>query len=310
MNEPEFNPTPVDPLGPEEPTRARTRERHESAPQPSHLALVTYTGDQLGALMALPPGEYVLGRAADCQLMLNDGEVSRHHAKLVVTAGDPPTVMVEDLCSTNGSRLNEEPLRDACAMHPGDRLALGGQVFKLIVLDPLERAFHLSLIEAGTRDPLTGLVNRGAIMRELKSRFQLAQRYGRPLTLVLTDLDYFKRVNDTWGHAAGDAVLRVFASTALAQLREPDLAGRIGGEEFLILLPETDGEGGAVVAERLRQAVEAQGVDVAQGQIRFTCSLGIADIQPGDQEPGEILARADAALYRAKEAGRNRLARG
>jgi two-component system cell cycle response regulator len=310
MTDSDYITSPLPAPGPEEPTRARLRGPHEVPPEPSQLALIVYAGENLGSVVPLREGEMLFGRSMDCKVVVNDGEVSRHHARLRVTAGDPPTVMVEDLCSTNGTRLNEVALHGPHELRPGDRVGLGSHVYKLVVLDALERAFHQSLLEAGTRDALTGLANRGAIMRELKARFQLAQRYGRPMSLVLVDLDYFKGINDAHGHAAGDAVLRAFAEVATGQLREPDLAGRIGGEEFLILLPETDREGGVVVAERLRQAVEAARVDIAGTRLSFTCSLGVSEISKEDREPGEALARADAALYHAKEDGRNRLARG
>ncbi len=310
MTDPDFITSPLPAPGPEEPTRARPRDHHERVSEPAQLALVVYAGENLGAVVPLREGEMLFGRSTDCQVVVNDGEVSRHHARFKVLAGDPPTVVVEDLCSTNGTKINEVALHAPHEVRPGDRVGLGGHVFKLVVLDALERAFHQSLLEAGSRDALTGLANRGAIMRELKSRFLLAQRYGRPMSLVLVDLDFFKRINDTYGHAAGDAVLRAFAEVAAGQLREPDLAGRIGGEEFLILLPETDRDGGAVVAERLRQAVEAARVDISETQLFFTCSLGVSEIGKEDREPGEALARADAALYHAKEDGRNRLARG
>jgi diguanylate cyclase (GGDEF)-like protein len=310
MSESDFSTTPYPPLDSEEPTRVRARDRGDAPAEPAQLALVTYAGEGLGAVRPLRPGEFLMGRSSDCDLPVQDGEVSRHHARLRIVAGDPPVVTVEDLNSTNGTRVNEQTVRGPWMLAPGDRLGVGSHVFKLVVLDQLERAFHQSLLEAGTRDALTGLSNRGAIMRELQSRFQLSQRYGRPLSLVLADLDHFKRINDTRGHAAGDAVLRAFSEGLMAQLREPDLAGRIGGEEFLILLPETEREGAAVVAERLRATTEAMQVHLPDGPLSFTCSLGVSAVAGEDREPGEALARADAALYTAKEGGRNRLAQG
>ena len=149
--------------------------------------------------------------------------------------------------------------------------------------------------------------NRGATLAEVQNRFGLSVRYNRPLSVVICDLDFFKNVNDTHGHGAGDLVLRVFGERLIHCLREADLAGRIGGEEFLVLLPETDLSGARPFAERLRKAIAAQPIPLPSGPLEVTCSLGIAERMITDLEPGQLLARADAALYRAKNSGRNRI---
>lgn len=299
---------PFKPLRTEERTLLRTKEPGEVAPEPPELALVAYAGEALGRVYPLRAGRVILGRAAHCDIPLMDGEVSRQHAALTLQDGDPPVITVEDLGSTNGTRINEEEVRGPRALRPEDRLSVGGHVFKLVALDPLEKAFHQTLLDQGSKDALTGLSNRRAIMAELASRFQLAVRYGRPLAVVLCDLDHFKGVNDTHGHPAGDAVLRSFAEVVTQSFREPDLVGRIGGEEFLVLLPETELEGAKVGAERLRRALEATPVDIGTGLIHVTCSLGVAARREDDPEAGALVGRADAALYKAKAAGRNRIA--
>lgn len=299
---------PFKPLKTDEHTLLREKRSSDPGlPEEPELALVAYAGEALGRVFPLREGRYVLGRSAHCEIPLMDGEVSRQHAVVSVSPG--PTgleVRVEDLKSTNGTRVNEVDLQGAMPLRPEDRIHLGGHVFKLVVLDGLEKAFHQTLLEQGSKDGLTGLSNRRAIMSELSSRFQVAHRYGRPLSVVLCDLDFFKKVNDTHGHPAGDAVLRVFAEITAQTFREPDLVGRIGGEEFLVLLPETDVEGAMVGAERLRKALEATPVDIGGTLLRVTCSLGVAARREDDPEPGALVGRADAALYKAKAAGRNR----
>ncbi|HJV23249.1 MAG TPA: GGDEF domain-containing protein [Holophagaceae bacterium] len=300
---------PFKPLKTDEHTLLRERRATDrSAPEEPELALVAYAGEALGRVFPLREGRYILGRSAHCEIPLMDGEVSRQHAALTVTPGPAGLkVQVEDLKSTNGTRLNEREVQGAMELMPEDRIQLGGHVFKLVVLDALERAFHQTLLEQGTKDALTGLSNRRAIMGELGSRFQVAQRYGRPFSVILCDLDFFKGVNDTHGHPAGDAVLRIFAEVTAQTFREPDMVGRIGGEEFLVLLPETDSDGALVGAERLRRALEATPVDIGGGTLlRVTCSLGVAARREDDTEPGALVGRADAALYKAKAAGRNR----
>lgn len=289
---------------PEIPTAVRYREPWEGLPATMEWALVAYAGSTLGRVFPLPIGESLLGRSPDCPLALPDGEVSRRHACLHVAPGG---VRLEDLGSTNGTRLNGVPIQGSATLLAGDRVTVGGHVLKLVAMDPLERAFHETLLDLSTRDPLTGLANRSCVLAELQNRFGLSLRYGRPLSVVICDLDHFKRVNDAHGHAAGDMVLRAFGAWATASLREADLAGRIGGEEFLMVLPETDLAGAQPLAERLRQVVASRPVPVPSGGLGVTCSLGIAQRQPGDQDAGQLLARADAALYRAKAEGRDRV---
>ena len=289
---------------PEVPTAVRHREPWEGLPATLEWALVAYAGSALGQVFPLPLGEALLGRSPDCALALLDGEVSRRHACLHVTAGG---VRLEDLGSTNGTRLNGVPIQGSATLLAGDRVTVGGHVLKLVAMDPLERAFHETLLALSTRDPLTGLANRSCVLAELQNRFGLSLRYGRPLSVVICDLDHFKRVNDAHGHAAGDMVLRAFGAWATASLREADLAGRIGGEEFLMVLPETDLSGAQPFAERLRQVVASRPVPMPSGGLGVTCSLGIAQRQPGDLDAGQLLARADAALYRAKAEGRDRV---
>lgn len=158
-------------------------------------------------------------------------------------------------------------------------------------------------------DELTGLYNRRFLLTQLFALVSGAQRHGRELSLVMVDVDRFKRVNDVHGHAVGDVVLRAVAGTLRDRLRHEDWAGRLGGEEFLALLPDDGPEGAAVVAEGLRRAVEDLEVDADTedaGLLRVTVSAGCATLEPG--EPAEdLLRRADEALFRAKRAGRNRI---
>lgn len=171
-----------------------------------------------------------------------------------------------------------------------------------------ERRVH----ELARTDDLTGIANRRHLGERLRDERGRAARYGRPLSLALVDVDHFKKVNDAYGHDAGDAVLREVARTVAGAMREPDLLGRWGGEELLAILPETDGAGARALGERLRAAVEALRVDHGGTPHGVTVSVGVATwtpSAPGAETPGEdaLLKRADEALYRAKAAGRNRV---
>lgn len=154
-------------------------------------------------------------------------------------------------------------------------------------------------------DPLTGLANRRYFFDQAAVEIQRALR-GGSLALAMLDLDHFKQVNDTWGHAVGDEVLRDFAANAKVPLRTADFLARIGGEEFAILLPNSTMDGAMAVAQRIIERVRAQAVEVPGGPVFYTVSIGLATFHGGDDNLPELMKRADAALYQAKALGRNR----
>jgi diguanylate cyclase (GGDEF)-like protein len=160
--------------------------------------------------------------------------------------------------------------------------------------------------ETAMRDVLTGAYNRRHLLDVLRREISRAQRVGAQLAVCLFDIDRFKSINDNWGHAAGDAVLQHFATVAGTGLRGVDVFGRFGGEEFLLILPDTDARGAAVVAERIRASVEQCGFPGVPAGHQVTVTIGVAGRAQG--ETGDALtARADQALYRGKDAGRNRV---
>ncbi len=167
------------------------------------------------------------------------------------------------------------------------------------------RRYAASLYELATRDSLTGLANRRHFMDVGNRELVLASRSGRPLSVAMLDLDHFKSVNDTYGHAVGDLVLKRFASLALATLRSSDIVGRIGGEEFALILREMSPFDASAVAEKLRAAAAA---DRSEGLPVFTVSIGISVANANDRSLDDVLRRADKALYAAKVEGRNRVA--
>lgn len=156
-------------------------------------------------------------------------------------------------------------------------------------------------------DNLTQLKNRRELDKALGAECGRVRRHGRDLSLMLLDIDFFKRVNDAHGHPAGDTVLVQLGALLLERVREQDLAARIGGEELAILMPETDLRGALALAEELRAAIAAQVIDVAGGPLRVTVSIGCAQYGPEDADPAAFFARCDEKLYAAKSSGRNRV---
>jgi diguanylate cyclase (GGDEF)-like protein len=181
----------------------------------------------------------------------------------------------------------------------------------LVALPPvilLQRSLmHQQLAAAARTDPKTGLLNATAWQREADGEVARAQRAESPLALLLVDVDHFKSVNDSHGHLVGDEVLRALASELRQQVRESDVVGRFGGEEFTVLLPRTDAAGACRIAERLRSSASGLSVAAADARIRVTVSIGVAVFGEHGRDLFELLAAADVALYRAKDAGRNQV---
>jgi len=208
-----------------------------------------------------------------------------------------------NLCSVDPLRFTRD--------HASDFLAHLGVIASFAVENAVNRA---RLLRSGFTDVLTGWNNRRYLFVRLAEELARTRRDGKTLVCLMLDIDHFKRVNDTWGHAAGDVVLQEIAQRIESQVRKSDVAARYGGEEFVVLLPNTGVESAALLAERIRKAVAGTPFDLPNGEsIDITVSIGIASVKPGRdvvdlKTVGEsLLARADVALYAAKSAGRDRV---
>lgn len=168
---------------------------------------------------------------------------------------------------------------------------------------------YRTMEERATTDGLTGLTNHRAFQERLAQIHALAERTGRSFSLILTDIDHFKKVNDTYGHPVGDAVLKRVAAVFAGRARKVDVVARYGGEEFVLVLPDTDAEGAAIFANKLREEVAAQTMTSEQGPFRVTISMGVAEYPADGRQPAELVEKADQALYACKKGGRNRVTR-
>lgn len=195
--------------------------------------------------------------------------------------------------------------------------ALNGRIEQicLIIYDVTDVATNRRQLQAANQelqrlsstDRLTGLFNRGHWEEMLRQDYARHLRYERNAALVMFDIDHFKKINDSYGHQAGDAVIQQTAELVRQCMRDADIAGRYGGEEFVVLLPDTDSEGAVTFAERLRQTIAAHEVVYGGHSIRFTVSLGIADLSQPTSGYAQLIERADNALYSSKAAGRNQV---
>ena len=247
-----------------------------------------------------------IGRAAsNNEIVLEDRWVSRRHARIVLKPDGG--ARLEDRGSSHGSRVNSEPRRDADLVD-GDLIQIGQATFKYLDSTGAEAPFYSEVFRLAFRDPVTGAYSRRYFDEALARESLRADRRVSTTAVLLIDLDHFKEVNDTLGHSEGDRVLAQAAGLMQAVLRGESITARFGGDEFAILLPATEVEEAASVAERLRQAVEAEAMGVEGREI--TISVGVAATEhDGGLTADRLLHAADVALYRAKRAGRNRVKR-
>jgi diguanylate cyclase (GGDEF)-like protein/PAS domain S-box-containing protein len=193
-------------------------------------------------------------------------------------------------------------------VYSGPIMIHGTQMLYSVIHDVTERVrLAREMKRMATTDALTGAGNRHDFFRRAEQELRRAERYGHSLTVVMLDIDYFKSINDTHGHQTGDAVLKALAALIQGTLRDTDIFGRLGGEEFAVVLPETDLEGAALVADRLRIQLGDLTVRVRENAVRFTVSIGVSEAKPKDRVIEDVINRADEALYKAKRMGRNRV---
>jgi diguanylate cyclase (GGDEF)-like protein len=264
-------------------------------------------GLDVGNIVEMTTMKMTVGRDPTCDFVLRDDGISRYHIE-VVRSGDD-YLAVKDLGSTNGTFVHGEKVTEAI-LKDGDKMLLGRRtVLKFVFQDELEQSYQRQMYESSTRDGLTGVYNRKYFAQKLDADLSFARRHLIPFTLLMLDIDFFKKVNDTYGHRTGDDVLVVVADAIKATIRTEDALARYGGEEFAVLAPGTDVNGGHALAERIRASVASQVVPAqndTQEPVRVTVSIGVATIQPGVHFPAaDLISIADKNLYEAKRGGRN-----
>ncbi len=272
------------------------------------VLLIVMSGNQVGQIYPLQQGKVftVIGRDDDVDIQVVDGDISRRHAAIGYDVSKDQFT-VADLKSRNGTRVNGQATKGEVTLEIGDKIELGNTtVMRVSRASEAEAKYARKMYQAVLRDGLTGIFNRRYLDDRLESELAYAKRHQAALTLLLADLDHFKRVNDDFGHRAGDQVLRDFAQLLASHVRTEDVVARYGGEEFAVVCRGTDEKQAAVLAERLRSAVEKETFLHDAQQIPVTVSIGIA----GTREQGEydregLVEAADRALYAAKSAGRN-----
>lgn len=270
---------------------------------PSNACLVVIYGDDMGRRIPLSTEPLTIGRAAKCEVQIDHDSASRQHARITLASAN---YQIEDLGSTNGTYVNDA-LVDVTVLRDGDQVKVGRTIFKFISSGNVEVQYHEEIYRLMTVDGLTEVHNKRYFLDQIDKETSRARRYGRGFAIVMFDIDHFKKINDTFGHAGGDEVLIEFAARLRRGLRGIDLCGRFGGEEFLVAMPDTDSEAANMVAERLRRFIADEPFNIAGGTLPVTASIGVTTVRAPADTSAEMLDRADRSIYAAKAAGRNRV---
>jgi diguanylate cyclase (GGDEF)-like protein len=269
----------------------------------SCLVLIYPPGAEMGKRFPLDRDEIVLGRGGDCDVQIDRDSVSRRHAR-IFRVGDQ--WMAEDLQSTNGSYVNDVPIQRS-PLRDSDFLKIGAAIFKFLSGTGVEASYHEEIYRMTIIDGLTGAHNKRYFVEFLEREIARCARYGRPLSLMMFDIDHFKPINDTHGHLTGDYVLKEMLRRLLQRVRKEELLARYGGEEFAGVLPETDNAGAMHVAEEFRQIVAAEPFEYEGDVISVTISIGVSTLNGENIDTDSFIKRADENLYEAKRGGRNKV---
>lgn len=274
----------------------------------SHIkrpCLVMIRGDFVGEVYELTDDVTMIGRSDDVDLTISDASISRRHAMLVNRVEG---FFVSDLGSTNGTFLNKELVNTARGLNEGDKLTLGLVTFKFTFQDEDDTEYHQLLRDMAIKDGLTRIHNKRYFMESLAKEYEYNRRNKTGLSIVMFDIDHFKQVNDTYGHPAGDLILRELAQMVETEARGYDLFARYGGEEFVFVMRGAPLEAAVGLAERVRSSIEAHEFDYDGQILKVTASLGVSYWDGGDNItcPDQIVEAVDKYLYQAKNSGRNR----
>jgi diguanylate cyclase (GGDEF)-like protein len=269
--------------------------------------LIIIRGTPQGHRFFLTQTEMTIGRDPSADISVADQSISRKHAKVSKADGK---VTLTDLGSSNGTFINDRKVAqgESIVLAKEDMIKLGNSIFKYLPAGELEILFYGNLGSAAHTDPLTRIYNKGYLLEALEAEFKRAKALHTDFSILFFDLDHFKKVNDQFGHDAGDYVLKEFTNIIRAgYLRPKDVFARYGGEEFVVLLANTNAKVAQDLAEKIRAAVETHAFVYEGKRLAVTTSLGVAEMSSGIESAQTLLKAADKALYSAKESGRNRV---
>lgn len=277
----------------------------DGATEEACLVHIYPPGPNLGRRYPLGDDPVVIGRGEDCYIQNQDTSVSRRHAR--IERGSDGRHVASDLDSRNGTFVNNSSRLDN-SLCDGDDLRVGNCIYRFLSGVDVEAAYHEEVYRLTILDALTQTHNRRYFIEFLEREVSRAVRYQRPLAVILFDIDGFKSLNEKMGRLAGDMALREVCARVRSGVRNFELLARYSGEEFALVLPETEGNSARAAAERIRMLVEKQPFTFNNQTHRLTVSIGVASLTPGETPNFvSLLRQADENLHRAKQAGRNRV---
>ncbi len=278
--------------------------RDEALQSQGTPCLVVFYGKNLGKRHFLDKPELILGRSDSTNIQIDQESASRQHAKVLTDNG---RAKLYDLGSTNGTFVNDQRIENV-ELRDGDLVRIGQTIFKYLSGSNIETKYHEEIYRLTTIDGLTQAYNKRYFLETLARELNRAMRYDRALALAMFDIDHFKKINDTYGHLAGDHVLRELATLVTQAIRRDDVFSRYGGEEFSLIYPEVDLKGAALACEKVRSRVETHQFTFNNQNIPVTISMGVRALVHGENvDATHFIADADAKLYQAKQSGRNRV---
>lgn len=278
-------------------------------------SLIVLSGELFAVPIPLERNEVILGRALEADVRINDARASRLHAKITTeqdSASGEARYRIKDLDSTNGTLVNGHPITETF-LHDGDKVLIGDHLMRFTLIDEIDQAFQQQIRRLIVHDDLTGLLTSKSFFTELRREAARSESESRPFCVLMMDIDYFKNVNDTYGHMTGSQTLEEVGMCITRSLRAGDVAARFGGEEFAAFLLDGDIAQGLVAAERVRACIEKYPFTVTRSNAdgprthHITISIGIAVFPDDSRDPIELVELADSALYYAKRNGRNRV---
>jgi two-component system, cell cycle response regulator len=267
--------------------------------------LIVLAGSAVGEMYKISKDETIIGRGSMADIQVIDEGISRRHASLKL---EGERVVISDLGSTNGTFVNGEKI-GVHALRDGDKIQVGSTtILKFTFHDSLDENFQRQMYESALRDGLTKAFNKKYFLERLESEFAYALRHKSPLSLIMFDIDHFKKINDTHGHLAGDHALVTLSNAITQTIRKEDVFARYGGEEFAVICRGVDLGGASQFGERIRARVERERFQYNAVELQMTVSVGVAAVSDvGMREMQELISVADDALYQAKRQGRNRV---
>lgn len=276
-----------------------------AVPKDEKAYILFISGPLIGKMYLLENEETVVGRAEDVDICISDSRVSRHHLHILLYKGQ---AIIEDLGSTNGTFVNGQRIKRHMLAN-NDKVHISSDtLFKFALGDKAERMFQEEMHQMANYDAVTGVLNKHAFSKRVQEEFSYAKRTKMNLSILMIDIDFFKKVNDAYGHMAGDYVLGGVAERLRKAIRDEDILARYGGEEFVVILRGTDTKGALTLAERMRKLVEEEPFSFEKRPIPVTISVGLATLTGKNfSSATDLISRADECLYKSKENGRNRV---